>query len=1011
MTIDAPRLLVEIGTLLGSSLDYEETLQRLARLTVPAFADLCVIDVRDETTGAIARVAVAHAKPEHEALAVELRRRFPPDPEGAHPVARVFRTGLPELAGEISEDALAAIAPHPDHRRIAQALRYTSYIVVPMVARGRTLGTMSLVSGASGRRYGAEDLALAGDLARRAALAVDNARLYEESERRRREAEALADVGRVLARALDPDEASRRIAETVRALFRARTSAVFRLQPETGDLVALAVSGELGPAFAPRFVLPAGTATVGLAVRQRGPVATADNLADRRIAMADAVRDRLAGAPHRAVLAVPLVVKDRVIGALGVGDLSGRLFTADEVRLAGSFADQAAVALENARLFAEEAARRRQMEALVDVERELLGELARDRLLDLIVRRAGGVLGAAGALYLVDEAGAALVPCAWTGDRPLWAGAIAIGDGVVGRCAEGRAGLIVNDYPAWPGALPPLVAAGLRRTMAQPLVVHDRLLGAVVMNRLGDGAPFDADDLAVLARFATPAAIALHNARLSEDAQRRQHEAEVVAELARAVNAALDRDVVLSKIVEGARDLCGADVARIAVREADGGAFVFRWAAGAGDAPAVRARPGARAVPPATLAGQAFRTDDARADRRLPPSLRRLAGEERSIAALAAPVLVKGRVEAVIHVERRMQRPFGARDEAILAQLADHVAIALTNLRLLQAEQAARAFAEATNRAKDEFLATLSHELRTPLTAVLGWTRLLSAGLLDPGGARRAAEVIERNAAMQARLIDDLLDVSRIISGTLHLEMQRVELVPVVEAAVESVRAVAQAKSLELRLALDDGAGPVAGDPARLQQVVWNLLSNAIKFTPPGGLVEVRLERDGPRRARLRVADSGEGIAPEFLPHVFERFRQAESSTTRRHGGLGLGLAIVRHLVERHGGGVRAESGGPGRGATFTVELPTLGAEAAAAAVHPAASGGAGLLPDLAGVSIVVADDEPDARSLTAPRCSSAAGRASRPRPPWSRRWSCWRPRARRCSSRISRCRGATATT
>jgi PAS domain S-box-containing protein len=232
---------------------------------------------------------------------------------------------------------------------------------------------------------------------------------------------------------------------------------------------------------------------------------------------------------------------------------------------------------------------------------------------------------------------------------------------------------------------------------------------------------------------------------------------------------------------------------------------------------------------------------------------------------------------------------------------------------------------EQANRIKDEFLATLSHELRTPLTAMLGWSRMLRSGQLDEAGRERAVQVIERNAEAQAKLIEDLLDVSRIITGKLRMEVQPVVLAPIVETAVNGLRPAAEAKHLRLISSLDPAAGPVTGDPARLQQVVTNLLSNAIKFTPEGGRVEVRLERSGVR-ARIVVSDTGVGISPDALPHIFERFHQADSSNTRAHGGLGLGLAIVRHLVESQGGSVSAQSPGEGLGAVFTVELPLTAA-------------------------------------------------------------------------------------
>jgi PAS domain S-box-containing protein len=231
--------------------------------------------------------------------------------------------------------------------------------------------------------------------------------------------------------------------------------------------------------------------------------------------------------------------------------------------------------------------------------------------------------------------------------------------------------------------------------------------------------------------------------------------------------------------------------------------------------------------------------------------------------------------------------------------------------------------AEEANRAKDTFLATVSHELRTPLTSMMGWAELLKLGMLDEQRQRHAIDVIESSARSQAQLIGDLLDISRIISGKLRLDVQPLELAPVIAAATDVVHPAAEAKSIRLVSRVSPGVGMVSGDPDRMQQIVWNLLSNAVKFTPEGGRVEVSLRRAG-AQAEIVVTDDGGGINPDFLPHVFEHFRQADSTSTRKHGGLGLGLAIVRRLVELHGGTVAAESEGEGTGATFRIRLPLI---------------------------------------------------------------------------------------
>jgi PAS domain S-box-containing protein len=271
------------------------------------------------------------------------------------------------------------------------------------------------------------------------------------------------------------------------------------------------------------------------------------------------------------------------------------------------------------------------------------------------------------------------------------------------------------------------------------------------------------------------------------------------------------------------------------------------------------------------------------------------------------------------------------------------------------------------SQAKDQFLAVVSHELRTPLTAMLGWVRLLTAGMLDETASSRALQVIERNTKLLAQLIEDLLDVSRIVAGKLRLEIGPVNLVVIMESAMEAVQALADAKSIGIKAVLDPSAGMVRGDPDRLQQVVWNLLANAIKFTPSRGRVDLRLERVG-KHARLTVRDTGQGISPDLLPHIFDRFRQDERG--RRHGGLGLGLAIVRNIVELHQGTVRAESEGEGRGATFAVELP-LPSEYVSSSPEPTATYrkieiGPSRLADLSGRRILVVDDEADARDLLA---------------------------------------------
>ena len=302
----------------------------------------------------------------------------------------------------------------------------------------------------------------------------------------------------------------------------------------------------------------------------------------------------------------------------------------------------------------------------------------------------------------------------------------------------------------------------------------------------------------------------------------------------------------------------------------------------------------------------------------------------------------------------------------VLEDVSDRLASDAALRRQIDVQQMARVAAEKALRAKDEFLSTVSHEIRNPLNAVLGWTRILiDRKEVEPEVLARALHVIDRNAAAQVRMIDDLLDVARIASGKLRLEMQTVDLLAVASAAVDVVAPSATAKQIEVRTRLDPKTPRVLGDPQRLQQIIWNLLSNAVKFTDPGGVVEVSVARVS-KVTRLAVRDTGSGISPDFLPFVFERFRQSDASSARRHGGLGLGLALVRELVELHGGTVRAESAGEGQGATFTIDLPTARSAEDGRTAENRRTQMSAKAPSLAGLRLLIVENEADSRELLA---------------------------------------------
>jgi PAS domain S-box-containing protein len=648
--------LVDVSTALAVSLDYEQTLQSVASLVVPYFADWCSVDLLNDD-GTISRVAVAHNDPEKVQLGWELAQRFPRQLDDGYGIAEVMKTGQSEIAIDITNEQLTATVTNPEYLEILQGVGLRSCIIAPLQARGRVLGSISFVFAESERRYSPTDLALAKDLARQAAIAIDNARLYYTAQQAKQAAETAAD----------------------------RTT---RLQ-----IVTAALSESLTP-----------------------------------------------------------------------------------VQVAEVIVEQSTAALE--------------------ADAALMALLTQDGTALEIVRAVG---------YEVD-------PVESHRQFPLTA-------------SFPLAEAVRNKQPVW----------------SEPLAER-------------------------LARY--------------------PHLAEIYKR------------------------------------------FPFQ-------------------------------------------------------AWISLPLVIEGKAVGGLSLSFKQFKQLNQDDREFMLTLSRQCAQAIFRAQLYEAERSARAEAEQANRVKDEFLAVLSHELRTPLNPILGWSTLLQKQQHDPAILARGLQTIERNAKLQTQLIEDLLDVSRILQGKLSLDIAPVNLKSTLEAALETVRLSAEAKSIQIQAHCDSEVGAIAGDATRLQQVVWNLLANAVKFTPDGGRVEVRLEQverestdqwvrksiDKPSPlhsyAQITVTDTGKGITPEFFPYLFDRFRQADSKTTRHFGGLGLGLAIVRQLVELHGGTVHVESPGEGQGATFTVNLPLMKDQARPVnneqkSLHPVAV----VSHPLQGVRVLVVDDETDAREL-----------------------------------------------
>ena len=458
--------------------------------------------------------------------------------------------------------------------------------------------------------------------------------------------------------------------------------------------------------------------------------------------------------------------------------------------------------------------------------------------------------------------------------------------------------------------------------------------------------------------------------RLLAAAREHAVNSEKLGEVGTVVASTLERETIVQKVTDIATELTHAEFGAFFYNVTDpesGDTYMLYTLSGAPrEAFAEFPHPRATAVFAPTFYGEGpVRLDDVTADPRygksapyfgMPP------GHLPVRSYLAVPVKgVQGAVLGGLFFGHSHVGVFSEQHERLALGVAAWASVALENARLYTDAQAA-------NRMKDEFLAVLSHELRTPLNAIVGYSRLLRGGILAPDKAARGLETLERNATWLTQIVEDVLDVSRIVSGKIRLDVQPVELPLIVDNAVATMQPAADAKGVRIQTVVDPGVGPVSGDPGRLQQVVWNLVSNAVKFTPKKGRVHVRLERVN-SHVEIVVSDTGIGIRADFLPHVFERFRQAEAGPTRKTGGLGLGLAIVRHIVEMHGGTVDASSAGEGQGATFRVRLPLMIVHPATLETpreHPRTERRAALtgLGDLKGIRVVAIDDEEDALTL-----------------------------------------------
>ena len=810
--------------------------------------------------------------------------------------------------------------------------------------------------------------ALADELLRRAATSAEHARLYRESEGQRRTAEAFAQTSHALVESLDVREVAAGIVSAVRDLVGGTTAIVFERDPSTGAQTAIATAGEGSGEFI-ALTIPSGIGAIGLAARERRPVVTPDVTADPRIVLTGTVRERVEDSPMRAVVAVPLMTHGEVIGACLVGDRAGRRFSTEETLLVEAFAHHAALAIRNARLYEQAEHTRRSAEAASDrsafladasivISATLDDDVVFAKLSQLAVPRMADWC----TVFMTDRDGR--IACvafhhrdpvtrerAW---RYIAVQPIALdAPHGVGRVIRTGTSELVRDVTEDMIRAVARDEEGVRMrleighgsVMAVPLRVDDAVRGAIVFGR-AERQRYDGTDLALAEDLARRVALAIQNSHLYREAQEARERAEraawqaaFLAETSRVLASSLDYDATLDTLIRHAVPTL-ADWVIVHIARRDG---TLRWIGPAYADPALA--PLAAAIEriahplrlPADGAGASIDvvrrgrsvlvTNPSRVwlDGAIPdPDYREVVGRLDPASLMIVPLIARGRtLGSVTFASLNPRRRYAEADLTFAEEIGRRAGVAVDNARLYRQTADARAEAEAANRAKDEFLAVLSHELRTPLNSVAGWLQMLQRRTVEGAQAERAMVAVRRNVGVLGRLIEDLLDVSRIVAGKLTVERVPCDLTALCEQSIEGSARDAETKQVSVKATLARGI-VVEGDAVRLRQILGNLLSNALKFTPEGGDVVIDLIVRG-RSAVLTVSDSGAGIPPDVLPHVFERFRQADSSTTRHYGGLGLGLAIVKHLVELHGGSVRAENCPGDAGAVFTVELPLAG--------------------------------------------------------------------------------------
>ncbi|QLE55731.1 PAS domain S-box protein [Nostoc sp. TCL26-01] len=1075
---EALRYIAKTSSTLASSLDYEATLEQIAKISVPQLADWCCVDVVED--GTIRRLPIAHVDPLKAEWARQLQQ-YTPNLQSASLIAKVIQTSEAILTTEISDALLTEATHNQAHLDLVRQMGIKSMMVLPLVAHEQVLGCMTFVTAESGRCYNQADLALAKDIAYRAALAVENAQLYLDIHQALNHyAESLSLLDALLA------------AAPVAICFLDRDLRYIRINQVLADINGLSVEEHLGqkfrevhPQMADEFeaqmqrVLDTGDPLLNLEINGEIPsnpgtygywlgnyypvhnalgetvgigIILADVTATKRaeIALRES-EERFRAMFDQAAVGITLVtlegkflqinpalceitgysyeeLNQKNFGEITHPDdldadwvharqvlareINGYSLEKRYIRKDGSIVwvniTASAVwdddgnpkyALGIIEDISERQAalqERQQAEAtqnfLVAASTILAASFDYEASLNNVAKLAVPVLA--------DWCVVDILQPDWSIKQIAIATAHPTTQELLAKIRQSYppkvddqhpfyATLIAGQsifYPQLPEAILQAMAENeehrqllqnleMRSLMVIPLYSRGRIFGVISFVTGNSHREYTPQDLALAEDIARRAATAIDNARLYQETQQAKQAAELamsrtvrLQSITAALSEAVTPQQVASVVVKQGIAALDASAGSVVLLTEGGNSLQMLEAVGYPQS--VRDHwtsfPISANVPIAETArnGTAIFLANVEMVARRYPAIADIPAQTGNCAFACIPLIVKQQTIGVLGLSFATAQTFNEEEQKFMLTLGQQCAQAIARAQLYEAEKNARAAAESANRIKDEFLTVLSHELRTPLNPIMGWAKLLRTRKYNESTVNQALETIERNAKLQTQLIDDLLDVSRILRGKLHLNICAVDLKTTINAALETVRLAAEAKSITVQTFLSDAVGQVMGDGDRLQQVVWNLLSNAVKFTPSEGRVEVYLQQVG-REAQIQVIDTGKGITPEFLPHVFEYFRQADAKTTRIFGGLGLGLAIVRHLVELHGGTVQAESPGEDQGATFTVRLP-IHKNAANLMMCAEASTTTSELPDslLTGVNILLVDDQADVREF-----------------------------------------------